>query len=320
VRHRSGLLRAGALAGAVSFLGTSFWRFASGTVFGFLATKGSAWGFAVWMGAYDGLAWIAGAVLLTVALPLVEQAFGAATNITLLELSDQEHPCLRKLVLEAPGSYHHSVIVGNLSESAAEAIGANPLKTRVASYYHDIGKIPKPEYFTENDAGRSRHDDLAPTVSALIIVSHVKDGVEMGRAYNLPQDILDIIEQHHGDSVVTFFYHRAREQAEDPSLVSEGAFRYPGPKPQTAEAALVLLADCVEAASRSLSEPTPHHIGEMVHRVVMGRLTEGQLDESPLTFRDVSAVEKSFVRTLNAMFHARVRYPGASGTARRGSA
>ncbi|MBN1256386.1 MAG: HDIG domain-containing protein, partial [Planctomycetes bacterium] len=212
------------------------------------------------------------------------------------------------LVLEAPGTYHHSVIIGNLAEAAAEAIGANPLLVRVASYYHDIGKIVKPEYFTENDTGRSRHDNISPSISALIIMAHVKDGVEMGHAYKLPQDILDIMEQHHGDSVISYFYQRAQEMSEDPGEVSKGAFRYPGPKPQTREAAILLLADCVEAASRSLSEPTPAHIKELVHRIVNGRLMEHQLDDSPLTFRDISTIEASFVRTLTAMYHSRVPY------------
>jgi len=255
-------------------------------------------------------------MLLTVLLPMIERAFGAATNVTLLELSDQENACLRRLVLEAPGTYHHSVVVGNLAEAAAERIGANPLLSRVASYYHDIGKIVKPEYFTENDTGRSRHDDLAPTISTLIITAHVKDGVEMGRAYELPRAILDIIEQHHGTGKVGFFRRRALEQADDPDEVPESAFRYPGPRPRTREAAIVLLADSVEAASRSLAEPAPAHIERLVHRIVSEKLMDGQLDDSPLRFRDLRAIEESFARTLNAMYHSRVRYP--DGDAPRG--
>lgn len=312
VRHHSGLLRAGLLSGGVCFLTTSFWRFANGSVPALSHLEQNPFTFISWMGALDGAAWIIGAALLVIALPLLEKAFGAATNVTLLELSDQEHPCLRQLVLEAPGTYHHSVVVGNLAEAAAEAIGANPLKARVGSYYHDIGKIIKPEYFTENDSGHSRHDDLAPTISALIIASHVKDGLEMGRTYGLPADILDIIAQHHGDSRVGFFYRRALEQAPSATGISEAAFRYPGPRPQTREAAVVLLADSVEAASRSLADPSPAHIERLVHRIVTDKLMDHQLDDSPLTFRDISAVEGSFVRTLNAMHHARISYSSES--------
>lgn len=311
VRHRGGLLRAGLLAGSVCFLVTSFWRFASGALPASSLTEDDLITYFGWLGGYESLAWVAGGVFLTIALPTVERIFGAATNVTLLELSDQEHPCLRRLVLEAPGTYHHSVVVGNLAESAAEAIGANPLLARVGSYYHDIGKVTKPEYFTENESGHSRHDNLSPTISTLIIIAHVKDGVEMALAYDLPPDIIDIIGQHHGDSLVGFFYNLAREQAEDPASVLPGAFRYPGPRPQTREAAIVLMADTVEAASRSLTEPTPAHIRQLVRRLVRDKLMSGQLDDSPLTFRNVSRIEESFIRTLSAMFHSRVRYPNS---------
>ncbi|MFH0910311.1 MAG: HDIG domain-containing metalloprotein [Planctomycetota bacterium] len=309
VRRRSGLLRAAALAGCLSFLGTLFFRLASGWTPSWDTLGKDIPESLSWIGAWDLLTWVLGGGLLTLVLPLLERVFGAVTNVTLLELSDQEHPCLRRLILDAPGTYHHSVVVGNLAEAAAEAIGAHSLLARVASYYHDIGKLMKPEYFSENDAGRSRHDDLSPTISTLIITAHVKDGAELARAFDLPQDIIDIIEQHHGDSVVPFFYHRARELAEDPDSVSDGAFRYPGPRPQSREAALVFLADSVEAASRSLEDPTPAHIDRLVHEIVLDKLMAHQLDECPLTFRDLSALERAFVRTLNAIFHSRVRYP-----------
>ncbi|MHC4883754.1 MAG: HD family phosphohydrolase [Planctomycetota bacterium] len=308
VRHRTGLLRAGLVAGAVSFLGINFWRMAGGIPLVFSSHAMEWWNIELWTGAWSFVFWVVGSMVLTAALSYVEKFFGAATNVTLLELSDQEHPCLRRLVLDAPGTYHHSVVVGNLAEAAAEAIGGNPLLARVGSYYHDIGKVIKPEYFTENDRGNSPHDSLSPTLSTLIITSHVKDGVEMGRAYRLPQAIIDIIEQHHGDTSVRFFFEKAR-QAEGGEGLPESAFSYPGPRPRSREAAIVSLADTVEAASRSLTEPTSSHIERLVHRLVMDKVMMGQFDESPLTFRDIGTIERSFVRTLNAMHHSRVRYP-----------
>lgn len=311
VRDRSGILRASIVAGGVNFLGESFWRLSSGGLIGYQFGGRTTMDFAFWIGALDGISWIIGGVLFTVLLPVIERFFSTATNVTLLELSDQEHPCLRQLLLEAPGTYHHSVVVGNLAEAASEVVGANSLLTRVGSYYHDIGKIIKPEYFTENDSGKNRHENLSPTISALIITAHVKDGAELAKVYDLPQDIIDIIAQHHGDTMVGFFYQMAKQQSEDPALVSENAFRYPGPRPSRKESAIVLMADSVEAASRSLSEPSPARIRNLVHRIIMEKLTTGQLDNSPLTFRDISAIEDSFVRTLTAMFHSRIKYPDA---------
>jgi len=309
VRRRSGLLRSACFAGGVALVGTICFRLARSGAPAIAGAREDWIDFLGWYGAWDLVAWVLCGALLTVALPLTERLFGAATNVTLLELSDQDHPCLRRLILDAPGTYHHSVVVGNLAEAAAEAVGAHTLLARVASYYHDIGKLAKPEYFSENDTGRSPHDELSPTISTLIIVAHVKDGADLARQFDLPQAIVDIIEQHHGDSVVPFFYHRAQELAEDPDEVPEAAFRYPGPRPRSKEAAIVLLADCVEAASRTLGTPTPAHVRRLVHEVVMSKLTDHQLDDSPLSFRDVATIERSFERTLNAMFHSRVRYP-----------
>jgi putative nucleotidyltransferase with HDIG domain len=314
VRDRSGILRAAVVAGGVNFLAESFWRISSGGISAYYFSERGGWDFAFWIGALDGVAWVAGGILFTVFLPFIERFFSTATNVTLLELSDQEHPCLRQLLLEAPGTYHHSVVVGNLAETAAEVVGANSLLARVGSYYHDIGKMVKPEYFTENDSGKNRHDNLSPTISSLIITAHVKDGVEIAASYDLPRDIVDIIEQHHGDTMVGFFYQKLKEQSGDDFSVSEDAFRYPGPRPAKRETAIVLMADSVEAASRSLKEPSPARIRSLVHKIIMEKLTSGQLDRSPLSFRDVSAIEDSFVRTLIAMFHSRIRYPDSKSS------
>lgn len=299
VRFRLGLVRAGLASGVVAFLFLGCWDLsgAAGLDTGLLTRAG-----------FNALWWLGGGIVVTMLLPFIEHAFGCATNVSLLELSDQNHPCLRRLILEAPGTYHHSVVVGNLAEAAAEALGANALLARVGSYYHDIGKILKPDYFTENDSGQSRHEMLTPTMSTLVILAHVKDGVELGKLYNLPQNVIDIIRQHHGTSLVQYFYQRAKELSNGAS-VDEGAFRYEGPNPQDRESAIVCLADSVEAASRSLTEPSPAHIEKLVHRIVMGKMMDHQLDESQLTFRDVARVEKSFCRTLNAMYHTRIRYP-----------
>ena len=213
--------------------------------------------------------------------------------------------------MEAPGTYHHSLIVGNLSETAALAIGANALLARVASYYHDLGKADRPEYFTENEPlGRSRHEGLSPAMSTLIITSHVRDGVALASEFHLPRAILDITAQHHGTSVVEFFYRTAVDRAgEEP--VDPQRFRYTGPKPRTKEAGIVLLADSVEAASRSLDEPTSARLTKLVHDLTMKRLLDGQFDESGLTLRDLRTIEDSFVKVLTSMFHTRVPYPSA---------
>ena len=299
LRFRLSLLRAGFAAGVASFLFLACWDVSGGeTMQSLLFLRG----------AYSAFVWLMGGVFLTVILPVVERFFSCATNITLLELSDQNHPCLRRLIIEAPGTYHHSIVVGNLAEAAAEAIGANALLARVGSYYHDIGKVLKPDYFSENDSGQSRHEMLTPTMSTLVILAHVKDGVELGRYYNLPQNIIDVIAEHHGTSLVQYFYQRAKEQGAN---VDESAFRYDGPNPRSQEAAIVLLADSIEAASRTLTEPTPAHIERMIHRIIMAKMTDHQLDDATLTFREISVIEKSFCRTLNAMFHTRIRYPDA---------
>jgi putative nucleotidyltransferase with HDIG domain len=301
-RRRSELLRAGVIAGIVQFLVTVGVKLATGVEdVPVLLEQGG-------LGLLNGF--LCGLVALGL-LHIAELGFGVTTDISLLELSDQDHPALRKLLIEAPGTYHHSLIVGNLSETAALAIGANALLARVASYYHDLGKADRPEYFTENEPlGRSRHEGLSPAMSTLIITSHVRDGVSLASDYRLPRAILDITAQHHGTSLVEFFYRTAMARAEGEPVDSQ-RFRYTGPKPRTKEAGIVLLADAVEAASRSLDEPTSARLKKLVHDLMMKRLLDGQFDESGLTLNDLRTIEDSFVKVLMSMFHTRVPYPSA---------
>lgn len=251
------------------------------------------------------------AVFVNGTIPLVETFFKYTTDIKLLELANMNSPILRQLMTEAPGTYHHSILVGNLAESAAESINANPLLVRVAAYYHDIGKIRKPLYFIENAGGqRNKHDKLAPSMSALILTSHVKDGVELAREHRLGAELIDIIQQHHGTTLIKFFYDRAKNQA-DPGVqqVDERDYRYHGPKPQTREAALIMLADAVEAASRTLADPTPARIQGMVKKLINNIFIDGQLNECDLTLKDLNLIAKSFNRVLSGSFHQRVDYP-----------
>ncbi len=251
------------------------------------------------------------AVVVTGVVPLVESLFRYTTNIKLLELANMNNPLLRDLMVQAPGTYHHSVIVGNLAEAAAENIGVNPLMVRVAAYYHDIGKIKKPLYFIENIGGQeNRHDKLAPSMSALILMAHVKEGTEMARENRLGQALTDILRQHHGTSLMKFFYDRAKSKA-DPEVeqINERDYRYPGPKPQTREAALIMLADAIEAASRTLTDPTPARIQGMVQKIINNIFIDGQLDECELTLKDIHNIAKSFNLVLGGIFHYRVDYP-----------
>ncbi len=253
-------------------------------------------------------------VVATGILPLIEMSFAYTTDIKLLELANLDEPLLRELMVQAPGTYHHSVIVSNMVEASARAVHANPLLAKVAAYYHDIGKIKKPLYFIENQGSRgNKHEKLAPSMSSLILISHVKDGVELARQYRLGKEIIDIIGQHHGTSLITYFYEKAKEQGEKKGgkciPVEEADFRYPGPKPQTKEAGLVMLADVVEAASKTLVDPTPARIQGMVQRMVNKIFSDGQLDECELTLKDLHEIAKSFNKTLSGIFHHRVEYP-----------
>lgn len=241
-------------------------------------------------------------------LPIFESVFDVTTDITLLELSDLNHPLLKRLSLEAPGTYHHSIIVGNLAEAGAKAIGANTLLARVGAYYHDIGKVEKPEYFVENQMGaKSKHERLTPSMSALILESHVKEGAEMAEEVNLPQAVIDFIRQHHGTTVMSYFYNKALEQGAGQDLKDE--YRYPGPKPRSKETAIVMLADAVEAAARTLEDPKPARIKSLIKKIIDSKLQAGELSDSNLTFKDLSAVEQAFLPVLISIFHPRVEYP-----------
>jgi putative nucleotidyltransferase with HDIG domain len=243
-------------------------------------------------------------------LPFIERVFGITTVMKLLELSNSNHPLLKRLMTEAPGTYHHSILVGNLAEAAAVEIKADPLIVRVGSYYHDIGKLRRPFFFVENQMGADNpHDKLQPTLSTLIITSHVKDGVEMLRANRLPQRVIDIAEQHHGTSTLQIFYHKALENAEDVSLVRKEDFSYPGPKPQSKEAALVMLADGVQAAVQSMVNPGKGHVEQKIREIIKHKTDEGQLQECPLTFRDLETIAQVFAKVLWGMHHTRIEYP-----------
>lgn len=243
-------------------------------------------------------------------LPVFEYLFNTATNISLLELADFHQPLLQRLVQEAPGTYHHSLIVGNLSETACRAIGANSLLARIGAYYHDIGKLQKPEYFSENQTRQeSKHGGLAPTMSKLVIMNHIKEGVELAKKFGLSPSLIDFIQQHHGKSLVYYFYRRALENIEDDEEIKEEGFRYPGPKPDSKETAVVLLADSVEAAARALKDPTPAKIEELVHKIINNKFIDGQLDECELTLKDLEKISAVFIRLLCGIYHNRESYP-----------
>ena len=265
---------------------------------------------ALWSGACI----LVSALAMTGLLPLVEKAFGVQTDLSLLELGDASHPLLRRLAQRAPGTYNHSINVASIAEAAAEAIGANGLLVRVGAYFHDIGKMFKPEYFIENQsAGVNQHDSLQPAMSTLVIIAHVKDGADLARSHHLPEPIVDFILQHHGTTLVEYFYREAAKRSEeDPNgeSVSDKDFRYPGPKPQTLEAAVMMLADTVESASRTLVDPTPARIKGLVDTIAQKKMSDGQFDECGLTFRQLDRVRSSLVKSLTAIYHARVKYPG----------
>ena len=244
-------------------------------------------------------------------LPMIEKVFGIATSMTLLDYSDANQPLLKKLAMEAPGTFSHSLLIGSVSEAAAESIGANGLLCRVGAYYHDIGKINKPPYFIENQMGSaSRHEQLSPAMSQLVIVGHVKDGIEIAKEYGLPAVLRQFIETHHGTTLIEYFYHEAKKkQSEKEMPVSESEFRYPGPKPRSKEAAIVMLTDATESATRSLSETTPTKIETLVHNMAMKRLQDGQFDECDLTLRELHLIEASIAKSLAAHHHGRIAYP-----------
>ena len=250
--------------------------------------------------------------LMTGLLPFIERSFGVLTDLSLLEVGDVAHPLLQELVRRAPGTYNHSINVASIGEAAADAIGARGLLVRVGAYFHDSGKMLKPAYFIENQGQENRHESLVPAMSTLIIIAHVKEGVELARQYNLPQPIVDIIAEHHGTTLVEFFYRRATELSQtDPNgtEIDEQNYRYPGPKPSSRESAVLMLSDAVESASRTLTEPTPARIASLVHDLAMKRLLDGQFDECGLTLEELELIERSLVKSLTAVYHGRVKYP-----------
>ena len=249
-------------------------------------------------------------VIVTGVAPVFEIVFGYTTNIRHLELARMDHPLLKELALHAPGTYHHSIIIGSMVEAASEAVNANPLLSKVSAYYHDIGKVKTPLYFIENMRGENKHDSLAPEVSARILISHVTEGVELANEHRLGEEITEIIRQHHGTSLISYFYQKAKaKEGINIYEVDEKDFRYPGPKPRSKEAGLVMLADVVEAASKTIPDPTPANIQAMVQRIINRVFMDGQLDECELTVKDINAIARSFKRALAGMFHQRIEYP-----------
>ncbi len=321
VRRRSKLIRAGLGVGVAIWLASLCFGLIT---INFFPPTDNEWGM---IGIQSALALgngIVTAMIVGGALPLLEHLFQITTDVSWLELSDLNHPLLRRMTIEAPGTYHHSLVVANLAEAAAEAIGANATLCRVCAYFHDAGKLVKPEYFTENmNFERNPHDDLAPTMSALIIISHVKEGVDLALKHKLNQRIIDIIQEHHGTSLVYYFYQRALQQQEDARAggkimnireedipeVQEESFRYSGPKPQTKESAIVSLADIVESASRSLEKPTPQKVEQLVNELIEERIADGQLDECDLTLGELRVIAERFRFTLMTMLHTRIAYP-----------
>jgi hypothetical protein len=299
-RRRSQILISGCLVGIANFASICALELLHGLKYA-VFLKDGFWGIINGLGT---------GIIVTGILPVFEYVFKIITNISLLELSDLNHPLLKEMVLKAPGTYHHSLIVGNLAEAACDAIGANSLLARVGSYFHDIGKIEKAEYFSENQVGiaKKKHDKLTPSMSSLIITNHVKDGVELARKYKLNQAIIDFTEQHHGTSLIYYFYQRALEKVEADEIPKEEGFRYPGPKPQTKETAVVLLADSVEAASRTLSEPTPARIKGLVRKIINNKFIDNQLDQCELTLKDLEVIGETFAHILMGIFHSRVEY------------
>ena len=300
--QRSILMKAGVTVGGVNLLMILSYNLISGSLWKMTLLSDLIMGF---------LGGILASVMVLGMAPVIESLFGYTTDIKLLELANLDHPLLKDLSLQAPGTYHHSIIVGSLVEAGAKSIAANPLLARVSAYYHDIGKLKKPLYFIENAVGlENRHDHLTPTMSSLILASHVKDGVELAQEYRLGERIVHIIQQHHGTSLIAFFYQKAKEK-ENPGMetIDEKDFRYPGPKPQTKEAGIVMLADAVEAATRTLSDPTPARIKGIVQRIINNIFLDGQMEECELTLKDLQKIEESFSRILTAIFHQRIDYP-----------
>lgn len=320
VRRRSRLFKAGLYLGLVAAL------------FSLMLHRASASGAELSLLTMLGVPFLSGfltGMIISGLLPVLESLFGVTTEISWLELSDLNHPLMRRLSIEAPGTYHHSLMVASLAEAAAEAVGANATMCRVCSYFHDIGKLTKPEYFIENmSPDDNPHDDLTARMSALVLIAHVKDGVDLGIKHNLNCQILDVIEQHHGTTLAWYFYKRALDQRaemlkqaeetkaneDDVPQVSEDVFRYPGPKPQFKESAIISLADAIESASRSLDKPNASRIESLIEGIVQHRVNDGQLDECDLTMAELAKIKASFAKSLLSMMHGRVKYGGHAAT------
>jgi cyclic-di-AMP phosphodiesterase PgpH len=303
-QRRSAIIRAGLVVGGVNMVVVLALLMLSGRT-----SPLSAVGMQMLSGLAGG---ILVSVLVSFLLPILESLFNVLTDVRLLELSNLNNPLLRRLAVEAPGSYNHSVIVGTLAEAAAEAIGANALFCRVAAYYHDVGKMLKPDYFIENQrTDGNRHDGLSPHLSAIVIASHVKEGYELARSYGLPKQVLDIIPQHHGTRRINYFFQKAKRR-EDPKVeeIQESDFRYPGPKPQTREAAIFMLSDSIEAAARTLEDPSPARFKGLIRKIVSDVVLDDQFSESDLTFSELETVSAAFLRTLSSIYHHRIDYPG----------
>ena len=272
--------------------------------------QNTPWQEAVQLGAFGFLNAVFAGIIGFLLLPLLEMVFDVVTDVSLLELSDLNHPLIRRMMVQAPGTYHHSLVVSSLAENACEQIGAHPLLARVGCYFHDIGKLKRPTYFGENQTHQNKHDHLTPYMSSLILIGHIRDGVELAKEHSIPEKVLSFINQHHGTTLISYFFEQAKSDTEDQS-VNQERFRYPGPKPQTKESAIVMLADSVEAAARTLPQHSHGKIEGLVKKIIENKLNdENQLDESDLTLKDIEKIESTFVRVLTSMYHGRVDYPG----------
>lgn len=326
IRSRTRLIHIGVVSGGIVLVvtlcisgmagqsfGLSHWTHVSLVDEGDLLTP---WSFAqrvMYGAAWYGVCVVLAGFLMTGLLPFLERALDFQTDIRLLELGDAAHPVLRQLAQRAPGTYNHSINVASIAEAAAESIQADGLLVRVASYFHDIGKMFKPEYFIENQStAGNQHDSLVPAMSTLVIVAHVKDGANLARQHHLPRSIIDLLEQHHGTTLVEYFFRQAtlqHENAPDSRRPDETSFRYPGPRPQTREAAVLMMADSVESACRSLTDPTPSRIESLVGEIGLKRLLDGQFSECNLTLHELNAIQESLVKSLTAVYHGRIKYP-----------
>ncbi len=321
VRTRTTLIKAGLIAGLAQL--AAVWGLALLAPEGVMVPHLRFWESALFLDSLCALGnGVVSGVLVSGLLPGIEGLFGITTNIRLLEWSDPNQPLMQRLLLEAPGTYHHSMLVGSLSAEAAESIGANPLLARVGAYFHDVGKLKNPEYFEENIPAdqRNPHDDLSPSMSRLIICAHPRDGQEEARRHGLPREVSDIILQSHGTSMMKYFWGRAKQQSAENEEPEERSFRYRLPKPQSKEAACIMFADAAESASRSLESPSAARIEEQVHGILLDRLHDGQLDESGLSITDLHRIERILVRGLTAVFHRRAPYPEQEGKEQRAPA